>query len=406
MAAATLITVNSILKEIYEGRIQDQLNEEYNAMKRLEKSSDGITDTVGGKYVTFPIRVQRNTGISYRAEETPLAAPGNQAYAAVQVKLKYGYGRIRLSGQAMELADSNFQAFASALDEEMNRLKDDLAKDSNRIAYGNRLSNGAIAFIMDAATSASHVVDGGIQYLQLGEAVDVLVAGTGVATGGATNVTITSIVYTTSTVTFSASMGPTVAGPTVAGHAIYRTGNRGQEPEGIASIVNDTGLLHGVDPATQPLWAAIVNRNAGVNRPLSEALMIKTCDDSRRNGGKISVILTSLGVRRSYFNLLTQQRRFTDTKSFPGGFQGLPFNYGTEVPVVEDVDAPTNQMFFLDESKWKIYRKKEWAWADDDNSVLKWIPDYDSWQAMMRKYWQVGITQRNANANLGDITES
>jgi hypothetical protein len=398
---ATLVTVNAILKEIYEGRIQDQLNEEYNAMKRLEKSSDGITDQIGGKYVTFPIRVQRNAGISYRAEETALAPPGNQAYAAVQVRLKYGYGRIRLSGPTMELADSNFQAFASALDEEMNRLKDDLAKDSNRIAYGNRTSNGAIAYITDAATSASHTVDGGIQYLQLGEVVDVLIASTGSATGGGTALTVNAIVYTTSTVTFSSSIGPTAATM-----AIYRTGNRGQEPEGISSIVNDTGALHGVDPATQPIWAAVVNRNAGVNRPLSEALMIKMCDDCRRNGGKISVILTSLGVRRSYFNLLTQQRRFTDTKSFPGGFQGLPFNYGTEIPVVEDVDHPTNQMFMLDESKWKIYRKKEWSWADDDNSVLKWVPDYDSWQAMMRKYWQVGIVQRNANGNLGDITES
>lgn len=406
MAGATLTTVNSILKEIYEGRIQDQLNEEYNALKRLEKSSDGITDTVGGKYVTFPIRVQRNSGISYRAEEGLLAPAGQQAYASVQVRLKYGYGRIRITGPTMELADSNFQAFASALDEEMNRLKDDLAKDSNRIAYGNRLSNGAIAFIMDAATSASHVVDGGIQYLQLGEVVDVLVAGTGVATGGGSGLTITAIVYTTSTITLSGSIGPTVAGPTVAGHAIYRTGNRNQEPEGIASIVNDTGQIHGVDPATQPLWAAVVNRNGGTNRPLSEALMIKMCDDVRRNGGKVSVILTSLGVRRSYFNLLTQQRRFTDTKSFPGGFQGLPFNYGTEIPVVEDVDHPTNQMFMLDESKWKVYRKKEWSWADEDNSVLKWVVDYDVWQALMRKYWQVGITQRNANGNLGDITES
>jgi len=401
---ATLSTVNAILKEIYEGRIQDQLNEEYNALKRIEKSSDGIVDTVGGKYVTFPIRVQRNTGISYRAEETQLSNPGNQAYAAVQVRLKYGYGRIRLSGPTMQLADTNFQAFAAALDEEMNRLKDDLAKDGNRIAYGNRQGNGAICFITDTATSATHTVDNA-QNLQLGEAVDVLVAATGSATGGvqssiATPTTISAINYATNTVTFSTSMGPTTTG-----HAVYRMGNRLQEPEGIGSIVDSTGAIHGVDPATQPLWAAVVDR-PGTNRPLSEALMIKTCDAVRRNGGKVSVILTSLGVRRSYFNLLTQQRRFTDTKSYPGGFQGLPFNYGTEIPVVEDVDAPVSIMYMLDESKWKVYRSKDWAWADDDGTIMKWVVDYDSWQALMRKYWQVGITQRNANACLDNITES
>jgi hypothetical protein len=188
--------------------------------------------------------------------------------------------------------------------------------------------------------------------------------------------------------------------------AVYRAGNRLQEPEGICSIVNDTGIIHGVDPATQPVWAAVADRGASTNRPLSEALMIKLCDSVRRNGGKVSVILTSLGVRRSYFNLLTQQRRYTDTKAYPGGFQGLPFNYGTEIPIVEDVDAPTNAMWFLDESKWKVYRQKDWAWADDDNTILKWVVDFDSWQAMMRKYWQVGITQRNANGLLDFITES
>ena len=110
MAGATLTTVNSILKEIYEGRIQDQLNEEYNALKRLEKSSDGITDTVGGKYVTFPIRVQRNTGISYRAEETALARSWSASLCggsgSSEVRLRpysdfwadYGACRLELSG--------------------------------------------------------------------------------------------------------------------------------------------------------------------------------------------------------------------------------------------------------------------------------------------------------------------
>jgi len=396
---ATLTTVNSILKEVYEGRIQNQLNEEYNALKRLERSSDGVVDTVGGKYVTFPIRVTRNAGISYRDEEVQLAAPGQQGYAAVQIRLKYGYGRTRLSGPTMELADSNFQAFASALDEEMNRIKDDLAKDSNRIAYGNAGGNGAIAFISDTTTSATHTVDNA-QYLQVGEIVDVLVAASGSATGGGTALTINSVDYTTNTVVFSSSIGATTTG-----HAIYRTGNRLKEPEGIRSIVIDTGILQGLDPATQPIWKAVVN-TAGGNRPLAESLMIRVCDDVRRNGGKVSVIFMSLGVRRAYFNLLTQQRRYTDTKNYSGGFQGLPFNYGTEIPVVEDVDAPPNQVWFLDESKWKVYQRKEWSWADEDNSVYKWVADFDSWQALMRKYWQIGISQRNANGLLDKITEA
>lgn len=398
MPGANTTTVNGILKEVYEGRIENQLNEETNATARLEKSSDGITETVGGKYVTFPVRVARNAGISYRDEDSQLANAGQQGYAAVQVKLKYGYGRFRLTGQVMSLAETNYQAFASAMDEEMGRLKDDLAKDSNRIAYGDPTSNGALAFINDTATSATHAVVSA-QNLLPAMIVDVLVASTGSATGGGTALTINSVDYVNNTVTFNSSIGATTTG-----HAVYRTGNRAKEPEGYSSIIASTGLLHGLDPATQPIWAAVYN-TAGGNRPLSESLMIRVCDDVRRNGGKVSAILTSLGVRRSYFALLTQQRRYTNTKDFGGGFQGLPFNYGKEIPVVEDVDAPVSKMWFIDESKMKVYQTKGWHFADDDGDTIKWVQDFDAWQGFMRRYWQIGVTQRNANGLMDKITE-
>jgi len=216
---ATMTTVNAILKEVYEGQIQTQMSDEVVALKRIERTSAGVVDTVGGKYVTFPIRVRRNAGISYRAENVALAAPGRQGYAAVQIGLKYGYGRFEVTGQTMELAESNYQAFASAMDGEMDGIKRDLAKDEARITYGN-VSNGAMTFINDTATSASHVVLS-VQYLTIGDVVDVLIASTGSATGGGTALTIDNIVESTLTVTFSASIGPTATTM-----AIYRTGNR------------------------------------------------------------------------------------------------------------------------------------------------------------------------------------
>jgi hypothetical protein len=125
---ASLTTVNSITKEIYTGKIQTQLQNETVAIKRIERSSEGVTSEVGGKYVTFPIKVTRNSGIGYRNELEQLQAGGQQGYSSVRVGLKYGYGRVRLSGQLMDLADSNTQAFASAMDEEMNGLKEDIQK--------------------------------------------------------------------------------------------------------------------------------------------------------------------------------------------------------------------------------------------------------------------------------------
>lgn len=390
---ATMTTVDGLLKEVYALRLEDQLQSETVAIKRIQRTSDGVVSNVGGRYVDFPIRVTRNTGISYRNESEQLAAPGQAGYAAVHVPLKYGYGRVRFTGQVMELADKNFQAFASAMDNEMEYLKDDLAKDTNFVVYGD--GTGLRATITDSAASTSHTVDNA-QYLEIGMSVDILLKSNGTVLNAANS--ITDINGTT--VTFATTFTP-VANT----HGIYRQGDYAREPTGFATIIDNAATLHGIAPGTQRKWAAYIDANGGTPRALSEGLMISTADGIRRNGGKVSAIFTSLGVRRAYFNLLTQQRRYTDTKEFAGGFTGLAFNYGTEIPVVEDVDAPPNRMKFLEEDKIKIFRDKEWHWADDDGTVLKWVTDFDAWQALLRCYYEFGTIQRNAHGELRDITE-
>src|SRR5690606_32569936 len=106
---ADLTTVTAITKEVYGPRIVDQLENETVLTKRIEKTSEGTTSTAGGKYVTFPLKTRRNTGISYRNENEQLQQPGQQGFNDVRVPLRYGYGRIRLTGQVMDLVKENFQ---------------------------------------------------------------------------------------------------------------------------------------------------------------------------------------------------------------------------------------------------------------------------------------------------------
>jgi acyl-coenzyme A thioesterase PaaI-like protein len=399
-----MTTVDAILKEVYGPRIEDQLQNELVALKRIERTSDGVVETVGGKYVDFPIRVTRNTGIGYRLENEQLPAAGQQGYAAVHVPLRYGYGRVRFTGQVMELADKNYQAFASAMDREMNGLKEDTLKDCQRVVYGD--STGLMASVTTGGAGVNSVTVDNIQYLEVGMQVDLLTRATGAVI--ASDRSITAINETTKVVTLSGA----VFTSTVA-DGLYRQGNyltaTVREPSGFELIVNDTLALHGVNPATQPKWKATVLPNPaapGTLRALSEGIMIQACDTVRTKGGKTSVIFGSLGVRRAYFNLLTQQRRYTNTKEFAGGFTGLAFNYGTEVPMVEDVDCLPNRMYFLMESELKVYRNKEWHWMDADNSTLKWVRDFDAWEAVLRQYWEIGTGRRNGHAKLADIQEA
>ena len=45
--AATLATIESYLKEVYQGRIREQLNDEIVALKRITRSGAGVTNEVG-----------------------------------------------------------------------------------------------------------------------------------------------------------------------------------------------------------------------------------------------------------------------------------------------------------------------------------------------------------------------
>ncbi len=418
----TLSTVSALTKEIYENQIQEQLQDEVIGLKRISSSGKGVTSEIGGKYVTFPIRVSRNAGIGYREEDETLQDPGTQGHARVNLGLKYGYGRVRLTGQVMDLAESNVQSFASVLNDEMSGLKDDLAKDAARIFYGD--GSGTMAVITGTSSGQVIPVANAQNFFgQIGAVVDIIdsldyaaygptgtsystsqsnlnapLYGAGLPTPNNSGaLTVTAVDAVNNTITVSGTV-PTTA----AGDVICRRGNFGREPYGLAALVG-TGALFNL---THDVWKSTLAGNSGTNRPLSEGLMIKMTDDVRLHGGKTSVILTSLGVRREYFNLLTQQRRYSNTKEFAGGLTGLAFNNGREIPVVEDVDAPKNTMYFLDEQYFKVRQDSDWTWLNTDGGIWKWIQNKDAFEAIIKKYWQITVSRRNAQGKLYDITEA
>lgn len=396
---ATLTTATNILKEIYEPRIREQLQNHLKTSKRIEQTSEGVTSEVGGKYVVFPIHVKRNHGIGARLEMEQLPAAKNQGYARAQVGLSYQYGSIRLSGQSMELAEKNFQSFASILDEEVNGVQRDLAKDMNRQIYGTSVG---VLGKASAANSAATIPTTNTQYFEVGMEVDVYNSSGATLKTPASGVEVVAVNKNTS-VTLSAAPSTAVA----AGDIIVRHGSLNREIVGLEQIVDDTTTLFGVNPATEPVWKSVINSNAGTNRALSESLMIRMVDDIYTNGGNTTAIFTTLGVRRSYFNLLVQQRRYTDTKDFEGGFKGLAFTTDNgEIPVISDVDCQPNRMYFINEKELKIYRESDWSFMDRDGSKWQRVIGYDAYDATLYKYCQLGTHRRNSHGLVTDITES
>lgn len=403
--SATLATIESYLKEVYQGRIREQLNDEIVALKRITRSGSGVTNEVGGKYVTFPIHTRRNSGIGSRFESEALPTPGQQGHAAARVGLKYAYGGVQLTGQAISLSDTDSKAFAKALDNEVEGLKNDLKKDMNRQVYGS--GNGAIGVASGANTGATVPVYDA-RLFQVGAVVDTQ-SGTTVDNAG---LVISAIDVAAGTVTFTTTPGTALADGDIIvrkGSGVAASGNR--ELTGLAAIVSDSGTLYNIDPTAEPEWKATVDSNSGTNRALSESLMINMVDSIRTKGGSTTLILQSLGVRRAYFNLLSQLRQTVNTQEFTGGFSGLAFTTDSgEIPVVADVDAPLNKQWFINEDALTYYRDEDWHFIDRDGSMWKQVRDvngdYDAYYARMVEYHELGTDRRNSHGVIEDITEA
>lgn len=411
--STTLTTAANALKEVYEPKVRDQLQSEVMTISRIEKTSEGIeTDAIGGKYVKFAIRVKRNHGIGSRNEMEALPTVRTQSYEAPILNLSYGYGGVQLSGQAFALAESNAQAFASLLDEEVNGLKEGLKKETNRQVYGT--TQGVLSVAASGTTTTfvvAAVTD--LQYLEIGMFVDVYDATSTVGAPVLNNagVEITNIVPSTLTVTF----GTTITAVAV-GDFLVRPGSHQKEPVGFQHIIaglattatalgTGANALYGVTHGT---WTGNLDTTAGA---ISEGRMIQTIDAIRTRGGKTTAIFTSLGVRRAYANLLEQQRRYVNKTEFTGGFSGLAFTTDTgEIPLMSDFDCQAGRMYFMNEKQIKIYQDGDWSWMDKDGSMWDRVRDssgeYDAYRARMYKYWQIGTHQRNSHALTTNIIEA
>lgn len=402
--ATNINSITPYLKEVYQGRIREQLNQDTKTLKRIMRSNSGVTNEVNGKYVTFPVHTRRNSGIGSRYENEALPVPGQQGHAAARIALKYGYGGLQLSGPAISLSDTDAKAFAKALDNEINNLKNDVQKDMNAQVYGD--GTGARA-VVSAITTAAAVTVSDARLLQIGELIDVVTLPTTVFQAART---ITAINLTTGVVSLSGGSFTTVVGMIItrAGSGPGASGNR--EITGFAAIASNVGTLYNIDPTVEPEWTATLDSNGGSLRALSEARMILMADNIRTRGGKTTVIFQSLGVRRAYFNLLSQQRQVVNEQKFTGGFTGLAFTTDDgEIPAVADVDAPLNKQFFMNEDALTFYRDEEWHWLDRDGSMWKQVRDtngdYDAYYARLVEYHELGTDRRNTHGLISDLTE-
>ena len=418
--AASLSTVDAILKDDYKDFL-DNLNEANFILSQVETRKD----TVQGRIARHAVHLGRSSGVGARAENGTLPTAGNQAYATVPVPVRYVYGRIQLSGPTIRQAVSDRGAFIDALDAEMEGIKRDAMKDVNRQLWGT--SNGVIAQCGTTSSSTTVVLaasTGSTALRQLffdgGMVVDIgtVAAPTTVASAR----TVTSVDETNKTIAISGA-----AVSTTSSHFVFRSGaggasnNSGQpgdgqvELTGLQTIVDDTAVLHTINPSSQPKWKSYVNANGGTNRSITETLITGSIMKTLTNSGKKpSLLVSAEGVNLAVSNLLLSLKRNMEQTNLKGGYAGIQFyspsvsGKGDESPTVlyADFDCPNNRLYGINPEVLVFHQVGDgFQFMDLDGAVMNRKPDLDAYEATLYMYGELACKQRNAHFVIKDITE-
>jgi hypothetical protein len=417
---ATLSTVDAILKDDYKEYL-DNLNNANFILSQIETRKD----TVQGRIARHAIHLGRSSGVGARAESGTLPTAAEQRYATVPVPVRYVYGRIQISGPTIKQAVTDRGAFIDALDAEMEGIKNDAMKDVNRQLWGT--SNGVIA--QCGTTSAATTVvlastTGSTALRQLffdgGMVVDIGTVASPTTVASAR--TITSVDETNKTIAISGA-----AVTTTSSHFVFRSGaggassNTGQpndgqiELTGLQTIVDDTAILHTINPSSQPKWKAYVNSNGGTNRSITETLITGSIMKTLTNSGKKpSLLVSAEGVNLAISNLLLSLKRNMEQTNLKGGYAGIQFyspsvsGKGDEAPTAlyADFDCPNNRLYGLNPEVLTYHQVGDgFQFMDLDGAVMNRKPDVDAYEATLYAYGELACRQRNAHFVIRDITE-
>ena len=417
---ATLSTVDAILKDDYKEYL-DNLNEANFILSQVETRKD----TVQGRIARHAVHLGRSSGVGARAEGGTLPTAANQSYATVPVPVRYVYGRIQLSGPTIKQAVTDRGAFIDALDAEMEGIKKDAMKDVNRQLWGT--SNGVIAQCGTTSSSTTVVLastTGSTALRQLffdgGMVVDIGTVASPATVASAR--TITSVDEVNKTIAISGA-----AVTTSASHFVFRSGaggassNTGQpgdgqvELTGLQTIVDDSAVLHTINPSSQPKWKAYVNSNSGTNRSITETLITGSIMKTLTNSGKKpSLLVSAEGVNLAISNLLLSLKRNMEQTNLKGGYAGIQFyspsvsGKGDEAPTAlyADFDCPNNRLYGINPDVLVYHQVGDgFQFMDLDGAVMNRKPDVDAYEATLYAYGELACKQRNVNFVIKDITE-
>lgn len=417
---ATLSTISNVLKNFYLGPVRDQLNSKVLALQLLQVD----TENLEGLQAVLPLHTSRSAGVGARAELGTLPSAGNQVYAQAIYDLKYHYGRVQVSGQAIAKSASDAGSFLRAMRAELDYIKDDLAIDFARQVYGD--GTGQVAQCGSSGPSTTVTLASAEQikkgFLYIGMLVDVGTAAAPSSLAAASP--ISAVAAATPSITIGTSV--TVTGA----NFVFRAGNVTAGP-----VVNemDAGLqkilatsansLGGINAASagNEYWANIADTTGGAITLLgATAPLLVNVNRAMSAGADDLIAVTTPGIVRRLFASndftnagggVTGNVRFVNTKQYNGGYSTLTFDTGGgPITLASDRHAPWGKVFIIDRNHIKVFSPGDWDFMQRDGLTIHSMGvgagAVDAYEATLFRYANMGSDRRNSSVVVSGVTDT
>ena len=437
--AATITTLDLVLKNFYAAAVAEQLNQEVLMLELFEKAKLDWS----GKKVVVPVHVARNSGVGFAAEGAALPTAGNQTYEELNITAKFLYGRFQVSGPAISSAKGAY-SFGNYIDLELRKLVEDVRKTANIATfsgnivagYGQKRQNvgGGAAFTTPFSGDIVELERKRAAAVAAGGALTVTIRRTDnyAAVANGTGLTLASTDASAHTITITAggagldTREATVGQADGSAYSIEIDGDAAAlasaqlEVAGIATNLS-SGSHFGLSRVTgngtalrceairtQATGGAGDDANYDDFANLSLQRMQNIVDEvSAASGLEPDVIMMNPAQRASYTgllvgssagNLYVQAEKAT---SGDGGFTGLFFN---SIPIRSSVDAGKHMLYFLHTKVWKLAELEKPGFADLDGNILARAGvgsgGIDAYEGYYRMYCDVYCERPNANGAL------
>jgi len=165
--------------------------------------------------------------------------------------------------------------------------------------------------------------------------------------------------------------------------------------------------LQGLAVGTYPWFKAQILTAAGgrytSQRALTPALMQQMFDKVELKAGKDygpDMIITTHAIRREYIDYMEARRRNVNTMALDGGWTAIDYN---GIPFMVDPDAIDGEIYFLTLKDLQTYRMSDYDWMDRDGAILSRLSGYDAYEAVLYRYAELGVNNRQTQGVLCDI---